>query len=309
MNKQPSRNKSTGLKLFSLFMAILLWFYVANQGGLTSGKNLVQAELQYYNVPAGLTVVGPPTVAVKLWGAFRETGDIVAYVDLAGLDRGVHNVVVKVKPVKGAMLATVQPDKVKIVLEELEEHILSIKTEVKQNPPSGFELREVKLSPEKCLVRGERAVVSKVVTIVAPLNLADSKGISSLNTVLEARDAEGNVISEGINLLPETIKAYVVVDNKKEVKKVSVKPQFKGRLADGLKLGEISTDPLEISLLGEKNRLDNLNEIVTREIDLSDKKESFSQPIELVIPEGISASSLQVNIQVTIEKISDKVVQ
>lgn len=309
MKASDVRNKSMGLKVLSLLMAGMLWFYVVNQGGLASGKNLVQAELNYYNVPSGLTVIGPQTVSVKLWGAFRETGEIVAYVDLAGMDKGIHNVSVKVQPVKGAMLATVQPDKVKIELEELKEHLMPIKLEVKQNPPAGFELREVTVSPEKCMVIGEPAVVNQVAVIAAPVNLGDSKGISSFTVALEAKDAQGNQISQGIQLLPETVKAYVVVENMKELKKLAAKPQFKGKPVDGYRLGDISIDPVEISLLGDKIRLDAVTELFTREIDLSDKHESFTQVVEIIVPEGIIASPVQVNVKVTIEKMNDKVVQ
>ncbi len=309
MKAPNARNKSNVLKILSLLMAILLWFYVVNQGGLASGKNLVQAELNYYNIPSGLTVIGPQTVAVKLWGSFREGGDIVAYVDLAGLEKGRHTVPVKVQPVKGAMLATVQPDKVKIELEEMQEHVMPIKYELKQNPPAGYELLEITLATEKCMVIGEEAVVNQVARVVAPFSLGDNKGISTIKAELEARDAQGNIISEGIKLLPETVKAYVVVENKKEMKKLAVKPLFKGKIAEGYRLGDISTDPAEISLLGEKIRLDAVTELSSREIELTDRKESFTQLVDIIVPEGISASPLQVNVKVNIEKINDRVVQ
>ncbi len=309
LKSQDARNKSLGLKSLSLLMAIMLWFYVVNQGGLATGKNMVKADLNYYNVPAGLTVVGPQTVSVKLWGSFGDAGDIIAYVDLAGMSQGLHKVAVKVKPLKGAMFATVQPDKVKVELKELDERILTVKYEVEQNPATGFELREIIVSPEKCMIRGEQVAVKRVATVVASLNLADRKGISSFQATIQPKDAQGNIITEGIKLIPETVKVYVVVENKKELKKLIVKSQLKGKLADGFKLGEISIDPTEVSVLGDKIRLDSMAEILCREIDITDKKESFTQTVDLQVPEGVTASPTQVNIKVGIEKITDKEVQ
>lgn len=309
MKSQDVRNKSLGLKIISLLMAIMLWFYVVNQGGLTTGKNMVKAELNYYNVPAGLTVVGPRTVSVKLWGSFGDAADIVAYVDLAGKRQGQYDLPVKVKPLKGAMFAAVQPDKVKVELQELDERVLTIKHEITQQPPAGFELREIMLSPEKCLIRGEREAVNQVAMLAVQLDLTERKGISSFKASIQAKDAQGNIITEGIKLIPETVKVYTVVENKKETKELAVKAQFKGKAADGFKLGEISIEPAKVSVLGEKIKLDQLTEILSKEIDITDKKESFSQTIDLEVPEGVTISPAQVNIKAVIEKVSDKEVQ
>ena len=207
------------------------------------------------------------------------------------------------------MFATVQPDKVKIELKELEERILPVKYEVKQSPATGYELREIIVSPEKCMIRGEQAAVKQVATVVASLNLADRKGIGSFQAAIQPKDSQGNLITEGIKLIPETVKVYVVVESKKELKKLTVKPQFKGKAADGFKLGEISIDPTEVSVLGDKMRLDSVVELLSKEIDLTDKKESFTQTVDLQVPEGVTASPMQVNIKVGIDKISDKEVQ
>lgn len=306
MKSQDVRNKSLGLKVISLIMAVMLWFYVINQGGLSTGKNMVKADLNYYNVPAGLTVVGPRTVAVKLWGSFSDVADIVAYVDLSGKVQGQYNVEVKVKPLKGAMFATVQPDKVKIELQELDERVLPIKYEVKGNPPTGYELRESMLSPEKCMLRGEREIVNKVAMLIVPLDLTNRKGIGSFDAAIQAKDAQGNLITEGVQLIPKTVKVYAVIESKKETKKLAVKTLFKGKVAEGFKLGEVTLEPAEVTALGEKVKLDLLTEITSKEIDLTDKKEAFSQTIDLQVPDGVSISPAQVSIKVAIDKISDK---
>lgn len=309
MKSQDARNKSLGLKIICLLMAIMLWFYVVNQGGLATGKNMVQADLNYYNVPTGLTVVGPQTVSVKLWGALGDAGNIVAYADLAGMSKGLHNVEVKVKPLKGAMFATVQPDKVKIELKEMGERILPVKYEVKQKPVTGFELREIMISPEKCMVRGEQAEVNRVATLLVPLNLTDSKGIETFQATIQAKDSQGNLITDGINLIPKTVKVYVVVEKPKELKTVAVKSQLKGKVAEGFKLGEISIDPAEVSVLGDKMKMTSMVEILSKEIDITDKQESFTQTVDLQVPEGVTVSPVQVNIKVEIDVISDKEVQ
>jgi YbbR domain-containing protein len=309
MIEKNQRRKKIWLRVASVIMALLLWFYVVNQGDVSTGRNLLDVELKYYNPPADLTVTGPEKVSVKLWGSSHGSGNIVAYVDLAGLGKGVHQVPVKLEPVKGAMLTTVQPNKVDITLEELSEKVFQVKYEVKQNPQAGYQLTEVLLAIDSCLVKGEADAVGRVARVVAPIDLGNIKDITSVKVNLQARDANGKTVSAGIKLVPATIDAYIVLEKKQSSKNLSVKPQFSGIIAEGFSLGEVKSDPAQITVLGDQLRVEALNEIVTKPIDIGGKQESFVQVVELVQPEGITVSPNQITINVKINKIVVKGVQ
>jgi YbbR domain-containing protein len=290
-------------------MALLLWFYVVNQGGVSAGSNLLEVELKYYNPPTDLTIVGPEKVSVKLWGSFHGTGNIVAYVDLSGLAQGVHKVPVKLEPVKGAMVTSVQPDKVEIKLEELSEKTFQVKYEVKQNPQAGYQLSEVMLSFDRCMVKGEANAVWRVARVVAPIELGNIKDITAVKVKLQALDVNGKIISDGIKLLPAAVDAYIVLEKKQVSKLLAVKPQFIGKEAEGFAMGEVKSDPAQITVLGEQIRVEALNEIVTKPIDVEGKKEDFVQVVELVQPEGIIVSPARITINVKINKNVVKGVQ
>ncbi len=309
MAEKKQRSKKIWLRAASVIMAILLWFYVVNQGDVLTGSNLVDVELKYYNPPTDLTVVGPEKVSVKLWGSFHGSGNIVAYVDLSGLGKGVHKVPVKMEPVKGAMVTSVQPDKVDITLEELSEKAFQVKHEVKQNPQAGYQLTEVLLAIDSCLVKGEADAVGRVARVVAPIDLGSIKDITSVKVKLQARDVNGKTITEGIKLLPAAIDAYIVVEKKQISKLFSVKPQFIGKAAEGFSLGEVKSDPVQITVLGDQLRVEALNEIVTKPIDIGGKGEDFVQVVELVQPEGIIVSPTRITINVKLNKNGVKGVQ
>ena len=309
MAEMTQKRKKIWLRLASVTMAILLWFYVINQGNISSGQNLVEVELRYYNSPTDLTVVGPEKVSVKLWGSFHESGDIVAYVDLAGLDKGAYKVPVKLEPVKGAMVTSVQPNKVDITLEELSEKVFQIKYEVKQNPPAGYQLSEVLLASDQCLVKGEAEAVAQVNKVVAPIDLGNIKDIKAVKAQLQARDVNGKIVSEGIKLLPATIDAYVALEKKQVSKVLTVKPQIIGKVAEGFTLGEITSDPAQITVLGDQIRVEALTEIVTKPIDIGGKQGDFIQIVELVQPEGIIVAPTRVTINVKVSKNVVKGVQ
>lgn len=301
VDKRQVQNK-TGLKIASVIMSLLLWFYVINQGDVTAGAKTISVNLQYKNVATELNVSGPEQVTVKLWGSFHGTANIVAYVDLNGMGEGVHQAPVKLESVQGAMFTSVQPSQVEIKLEKLGEKALQIKQEVKQNPPTGYQVASVLLSPDRCLVRGAAEAVARVTGVVAPLDLSSVKDIATVKSTLQAIDADGKVISEGIQIVPATISVAVVLEKKQLTKKVNIKPQYSGTVATGFTLGEVKSDPVQVTVLGDQTRVEALNEIATKPIDISGKQEDFTTLVELVQPEGVVITPTRVNVSVKISK-------
>ncbi len=291
------------LKIASVLLTLLLWFYVMNQGGLESGGRAIEVPLQYNNVSDELNVSGPDKVSVKLWGTTLQTDEIVTYVDLAGFDKGVYQVPVQLGSIKGAILTSVQPSKVEVTLEALNERVIEIKHVVAQNPPPGYQVSQVVLSTDRCLIKGDAAAVAAVATVTAPVELANVRDIAMLKSELQARDAEGRTITKNIELIPDIISAYVVVEKEWFSKKADISPQFNGTIAEGFVVGEVIIEPVQVTLLGDKNLVESLNGISTQSIDISGKAGSFTQITELVVPEGVMVVPSRVAIQVTINNI------
>jgi YbbR domain-containing protein len=309
MPEEKRRKTSTGLKIISVLLSVLLWFYVVNQNETVTGANTVEAQLSYNNVPANLTVVGPETVKVRVWGALRDTGPVVAYVDLTGLKIGEHSVPVHVQPVKGAMFASVEPDKVTVRLENIKERMVSISTEVKVNPPAGYKLMEITTSPEKCLIRGEKDIVASISSVVASVQLGEATDITTQKVTLQARNALGKPVTEGITLSPTSAEVYAIVERQKNIKKVPVKAILQGQLPNGYRLVSVSADPAEVSVLAFEASLENLTEIQTLPLDLSNRQGDFTELLGLSVPEGAAATPSQVQVNVKIEKTTSEEVQ
>lgn len=282
----------------SLFMALLLWFYVMNQGDVTSGAKNTEVTLQYYNVPAGINVSGPDKVSVRIWGASEASANMVAYVDLAGYDKGVYQVPVKLSEVKGSLFTSVQPKQVEVVLEELSERVIQIKHEIEQNPQEGYNLTQVLLSPDRCLIKGDADVTARVASVVAPVELGNVIDIAMLKPELQARDANGKVITSGLEIVPSSINVYVVVEKKQLSKKVNVVPQYTGVIAEGFIAGDTTTDPVQVTILGDQTKVESINEIMTQPIDITGRTGSFSATVDLVQTEGISVVPTRVNVLV-----------
>ena len=47
MATEQNKPRTTGLKIISVALAVLLWFYVMSQGQLSARQNVMDVELQY----------------------------------------------------------------------------------------------------------------------------------------------------------------------------------------------------------------------------------------------------------------------
>jgi YbbR domain-containing protein len=148
-----------------------------------------------------------------------------------------------------------------------------------------------------------------VAKVVAPIDLGTIKDNTSVKVKLQARDANGKILSEGIKLLPAVIDAYVALEKKHVSKPLPVKPQIIGKAAEGFTLGEIKIDPAQITVVGDQVRVEALTEIVTKPIDIDGKQGDFVQVVELVQPEGSVISPTRVTISVKVTKNVVKGVQ
>ncbi len=306
MQTEKKNPKTRGLKLISFLMALLLWFYVVNLGELDARQTIREVELTYYNLAEGLIVDGPASVEIKMWGSFGEPGEIIAYVDLDGLGPGDYKIQVNLSPVQGAMFTTVEPNRVEVELRELRQDYTVISYEIRQNPPPGYELVEVILEPQQCIVQGEQALVEQVASVVAPLNLSNIQNVVAFRVKLEARDGAGRLIEQGIRILPEDITVYAALERKRGVKAVAVTSNLTGELEAGFQIKEVVLDPMEVILLGDEARLQPLETITLQALDLSSETETFSRRMGLQLPEGVNAYPAEVLVVVTIERVSEE---
>ncbi len=304
METRNPKKSRVGLKVISVVLAVLLWIYVGNQGGASPRQDTIEVDLQYLHLSEGLSIEkAPKTINVKLWGAYSERGTINAYVDLTGLKPGTHRLPVKLETVRGAMFTRVDPREVEVVLTRLQERELRVDYQITTNPPPGYELLDLVTSPDKCIISGEAGILNQVSRIVCPVNLGNVRGVQSYRLRLQARDASGNEIREGLRIIPDTVLVHAVVSPKMSSKSLEVKPVFKGTVAEGYRVREVMVEPLQVGVISKQKIPDELNQLNTAEIDLTDRKQSFSQEVAVQALEGLKVYPLRVLVGVSIEKI------
>lgn len=302
LEKGKKKGKTLGLKIISVILAILLWFYVVNQGALTTGSNLMETELAYRHIPEGLSVSGPTTVYVKLWGVFQEPSKLNASVDLMDLEEGTYELPVYVEPVKGAMFTSVQPDKVKVILEEVEQNTVAISVDIKQNPPLGYELLDIKTVPEKCIIKGTEKAVGKIAAVICSVELGNCKGFTSFVSKLSARDIDGNPVTTGITMIPDNATVYAVINQKIKSEQMNIKPVIIGHLPDGYSLLQTVVYPDNVTAVGNEIGLKSITDPITVEIDVTGQLESFQVEKQVKAPAGVQVYPATVLVYVEISE-------
>lgn len=305
MKKIKIGKNKTFLKIISLLLAAFLWIYVVNQPDINTKSNLINTKLEYYNLAESLSVEGPSTIGVKVWGV-QSSGAVTAYVDLAGLDEGTYTLDVKVKPIEGALLTRVEPDRVEVRIFRQQKRILPIQHEVKVNPPEGYNLTNVMIIPEKCVIQGEEQFIKDVASVVAPLDLGNNTDLSEDIVKLEARGKAGNIIGEDIRLVPESVQIYAVIEALREKLIIKVKPQLVGSLAEGYVLKNVTVEPSEVEVIGEKNEVTKIESIPTQDISIEGLSESFTTFVDLQAGANIIVHPSKVKLLVEIEKNNEE---
>lgn len=296
----PSEDtKKTGQKIISVILAVLLWAYVVNQGSVTAGQNTVTVTIEYRNAGEGLSIKGPETVSVRLWGILRKDAPIKAYMDLSGLQEGSYDLPVVVED-PGAIFTSVQPNHAAVNLQGMQEHMMTITYQILHNPPDGYDLLDVVPIPEKCSIKGEEQAVNRVAAVIGQLDLSDIKDTQAIPTRLAAYDANGKPITGGFTIVPQQVSMYAVVAAKQTAREYPVAAVTQGQVAQDFRVAAIGSLPSTVLVMGNEELTRGINEVKTAPVVIDGKTSSFQEQTTLDLPAGLTAYPAVVTIQVTI---------
>lgn len=106
----------------------------------------------------------------------------------------------------------------------------------------------------------------------------------------------------GVQVIRVSPSSITLTLAKRITRDVQVRPVFRGQPAQGFEVGEVTFKPDKVLVWGRKEDLGDLDWIWTVGIDLSDRRESFTQNVQLRQPPGrsVRVSHLEVEAHVKI---------
>ncbi|MEW5919680.1 MAG: CdaR family protein [Bacillota bacterium] len=285
------------LKILSVFLALILWFFVAGDSqdalGLEVRRTFDNIPLVMRNIGIDLVVTETAeSVTLSLQGvqaAFDglTPADLEAYVDLINRKEGWHELRINATAPPGVSVVRIEPAKVSIYIDDLISRQMDVKGNFHGEPGRGLIVMESNFEPRYVFVRGPRRKVDLTHQVIF---LLDIQGITddlvAQKVTLFPVDIEMNLV-EGVTVVPEEVDVWVsLVMPQKDI------PVVAAFLPEGAEVEVLSIEPPLLKLKGPQKLLDSLEQVFTQEIDLNQLEERegiLSEVVSVVIPGQLEA--------------------
>ncbi len=200
--------------ILAFFLAIILWLFVHGDEFIRTTPDQETFEdvpLQVENLTQDyiLTEI-PATVDLTLEGLpenFEDlsTQEIEAFVDLANKEPGIHLVRVQGRPPRGLSLVSLEPDQVRVEIEEYITGEFPLEIDIVGEPAENWELIEYTIEPEEVFVGAPQSVFDQIEKVVVGIDIDGMRFFDRINTEPVAFDEDEMPIYDNILIDPEEI--------------------------------------------------------------------------------------------------------
>lgn len=172
------------LKILSVIIAIVLWFFVIGESKNEIGLN---APLEFKGIPQGVTIVNniPSVIHVRLKGSSTLLRPLTEKrplfnIDLSHVKIGENVILLEKKDLKniplGVEVIDISPVAITLVLDKIIEKRLPVAVKTTGTLPRGYQLAEAKIVPESVLAKGTKSYLQEISTIFTnPISLDNIK--------------------------------------------------------------------------------------------------------------------------------------
>lgn len=307
------------IRAASLALAILLYVFV-NVEGITgqdpefipNGSNEVQI---LDDIPVDIRIDSerfvvsgvPEFVVVSLEGVNSVLTPIVmqrsftVFVDLEGLGEGEHTVDLEHDNTSSDLSIYIEPKTIEVTIEEraTDEFPVTVDIINLQDLPAGYELGEPAVNPGTITITSSKSVIEQIAMVKAFVDVAGiTESIDNREVPVNVYDSQGNVLN--VRVKPETVVVSVDVDNPSKVVDVTVPTT--GKLPEGFSLISLTQDIEEMEVFAISEILEEIDEVSTEEIDLSEISETGTIDVKLVLPDGVHATEETIVIDIELEQ-------
>ena len=195
----------------------------------------------------GLQVMStvPDTVRIRLsapstrWTSLlSDTRSVRAWVNLAGLQEGQHDLPVQIEvkdEIRPVRVISVDPDTIEVTLEPVVVEPISITLMIDGEPALGYQADRPNFSPETVVVSAPRRWLSRFKKCRA-ISIAGSR--QSVETTIQLTALDRGATRSRVTLTPDSIDVTLPVNLQGGYRNVIVKVNVVGYVADGYKLHE-----------------------------------------------------------------------
>jgi len=275
----------------------MVWFVaVREQNPPVEADYAPAIPIEIENLPPGTVIFGdvPDRVQLRLMAPQTSWDGISpakfrAWIDLAGLEPGLHEVPVRVQVADAAIsILEKRPATVNVRLEKLLVAGVPVRIEVIDSAPIGYIARAPVFAPITTTVSGAAPQVSQVSYAAGEVYLRGAKETVHRTVELSARNANGDPVTRVV-LDPARVTVTVPVEQRFGYRDVSVRVRVKGEVASGYWISNITVSPSTVTLVGNPSALRELpGYIETMPVDVTNATANVTERVALDLPQGVS---------------------
>jgi YbbR domain-containing protein len=207
------------LKIMSLIIASMLWFFVVSQG---RSVIVMDIPVGFKNIPHDLEVIdGAKTVSLSIEGHERllqklRQGDVSVSIDLGRVKKGniffpltIDNVMLP----NTLTVTDISPQTVKLKIEARVTKRVPVRTLIVGSPAPGFTIKGINVVPGEIEIKGAESILSKIYSIkTEPVDITGITGNLQYRAYL---DISGN------NIKVNTTEVDIKISVREVMKEVS----------------------------------------------------------------------------------------
>lgn len=308
-------NNRWSLRIIALLLAAVLFISVST-GDNVRDKRIFQTRaakdsevvtnvpVQVYYDKTNLSVSGiPETVKVTISGprsivkSAKAQQEFTVYADLRNAHVGSNTVTLHTRNLSSRLKATIHPKQVKVNVQERVTKKFSVGTEIgKVNLADGYSASEITTDPKQVTISGAKETIDKIAYVKATLNNKKKyKSNFKEEATVTAFDSKLNKLDVSISPQKVTISGKV----KKVGKTVPIELKQTGTVTSGLSITDLTTDTLEVVVLGSDKVLSKISKIEVP-VSVSNITADTVKEVDVPVPKkatGVETKTIEVRIK------------
>jgi YbbR domain-containing protein len=317
MNEGMNNKKRTVYLIFSIFLAIVIWFYmmiIVNPIVRTTITNVPVTFVNEELLTSDQVVLMEPTSAridVEISGRQSDVyglkaEDLTASVDLKGYGSGGYQIPVEVEKGSTFAIQNYSPKTIYFVLDSVVEKQVPVTVDFQGNLVAQYRALKPVIEPEMVTIAGPSKIVSLVNHAVALVDVEGKKNdFQSVVTYSVVNELGDEVL--GVSHAPSTVRVNAAVELMKEVQ---VEAVLSGSLLEGYALSGVQSIPDTILIQGDAEIVELIERVETTPIDISLLSQTTEREVTLNLPEGIHpANGDRIVARIEVEPLEETVIE
>jgi YbbR domain-containing protein len=306
--------------ILSFLLAVAVWISAVTAADPNDTRTFPDPiNVEVLGLDPSFSLVGdiPETVTVTLtapnsiWDSLITSPEVIkAYVDLSDKATGDYEVKITAQvDARPAEVIAVEPALVSVHLEKSATVSLPVTLSPQGDTATGYDLGTPSYNENQANITGPESLVSKVVQVIAPINVTGALQTLTKEVKLRAVDLNGNNV-ENISITPATVNVTLPIEPQGGYRNLAVKAIVAGQLAPGYRLANISVMPPTVTIYSDDTELvaQLPGYVETSVISIASAKSDIDMGVTLKLPSGVTVVGDQtVTVHIGISPIENSI--